>query len=425
MYNSSNKRSKEIWDYLDGISIIANVPLTYPPKKINGLLISGMETPSIDSEFTYPKELKNEIISLFPNYLIELNWELYKDKKNVFIQDLIKMTQERINLFWHLIKKEWDFFFLVFIGPDRIQHIFWEENELLNYYKYLDDFLNSVVKYIEDNDINLMIVSDHGFTKIKKIVNINTFLSEESYLIKRKKSNFLMKMGISKEKITEKILVYFKLTNIYKKLPPIFLTFFKKSISGINPIYDFDLNISKAIMIGFGGIYIFEENEDFKEKIKKEIIQKIENLKNPDNDEKIIEKVFRREEIYFGKFLTNAPDLIILPKKGYSLKSAISKDIIEPPLFKIADHALDGIFLAYGPNIKKGQIINPKIYDIAPTILYMNDVPIPKDMDGKVLIEIFNENSEIIKKSIKYADYNNEYELIKNKIKKLKINGKI
>ena len=50
-----------------------------------------------------------------------------------------------------------------------------------------------------------------------------------------------------------------------------------------------------------------------------------------------------------------------------------------------------GIFIAYGPHIKPGIRGEISIYDIAPTILYLQDHPVFQDMDGKVLIDIFKD----------------------------------
>jgi len=198
LYTSRNKKTKEIWNYLGNKkSIVINLPLTYPPYKINGLMVTGMLTPDTDSNFTYPKELKKEILKLFPSYKIELNWSEYKGKKQKFLKDLYKMTDERIKLFWYFLKMDWQFFFFVFIGTDRIQHIIWDDNELLKYYMYLDEFLGELMKKIKNEDTYLFLVSDHGFSKVKKEVYINTFFVQEGYLsLKIKHRKFVYRIGI-------------------------------------------------------------------------------------------------------------------------------------------------------------------------------------------------------------------------------------
>jgi len=426
LYTSKSKKPEEIWDYLvDKKSIIVNVPLTYPPRKIDGIMITGMYTPSKNSEFVYPGELKKTVLKQFPNYEVELRWSEYEGKKNKFLNDLYRMTEERIKLFWHFYRLEWDFFFFVFVGTDRIQHILWEEDELLEYYKYLDEFLGEVIKHVSDNNIDLFLVSDHGFTKIKKIIHINSFLYQQGYLkpnANLSDKSLLKKVGLTKEKLNV-ILLKYKLVNLYNTLPSKVLHVIRKTVPGYsNPIYDFDLENSEAVMAGTGSIYIIKDRTS----VKEEIIRKLENLKDPDTGENVIEKVFRKEEIYSGPLLEKAPDLLVLPKKGYSLVSSGLDKIFEKPTFKKADHALDGIFLAYGPEIKAGvKIHNAKVYDIAPTILHMFGLWIPDDIDGRVLKEIFKEDSEPAKREIKYQRMSKEKEKIREKIEKLKNTYKI
>lgn len=96
---------------------------------------------------------------------------------------------------------------------------------------------------------------------------------------------------------------------------------------------------------------------------------------------------------------------------------------IHPPF---GTHHVDGIFLAYGSGIKKGYRIRiARIIDIAPTILHIFSLPIPNDMDGQVLKEIFEEDSEFSKRKPKYVDPNyykkgQESERLKKTIKKLR-----
>lgn len=426
LYTSRDKQAKEMWDYLTGKSIVINVPLTYPPRTINGTMVTGMYTPSKNSEFIRPKEFKKTILELCPGYEVELRWAEYKDKKQNFLMDLHRMTEERIKLFWYFFEQDWNFYFFVFVGTDRIQHILWDESELLRYYQHLDDFLGKLIDCIRNN-ASLLLVSDHGFSKIKKMVHINSFLQQESYLKAKMSSysnsnNILRKLGLTKENLNEMLLKY-KLANFYNKLPPKVLHIIRKIVPGqSNPVYDFDIKNSKAIMVGTGSIYINKECSN----VEEEIIRKLENLKAPDTGEKVIKKVFRKEEIYSGSLLKKAPDLLILPNKGYSVVSSGLDEVFESPEYKKADHALDGIFLAYGPDIRQGiKLQDTQVYDITPTILHMFGMPVPDDMDGRVLKEIFKENSEPARRKVKYQKVGREREKVREKIGRLRESGKI
>jgi len=433
MYTSKDKKSRELWDYIEK-SIVVNVPFTYPPKKINGILITGMLTPSLDSEFAYPPEFKNEILKKFPNYTFELEPAQYSTRTREFVEKLYEMTNERIKLFWYLFEKSWNLMFFVFIGPDRIQHILWGTNEMEEYWKYLDNFLGDVIEKVESKgDITLFVVSDHGFRKTNRIIYINNLLIKEGYLKPRKQGNRLENSIVGKcmFRIIPRVLP------IYKRLPNSLKIIIKKTARPWTPpdlFEDFDLDNSKAFFISYSGLggLLYINRKFSPEKTKKELKELLENLRDPETDENVIEKIYEAEKIYPG-FAINEPFevLVILPKEGYTTYQNISPSkIITNPNIEKANHRLYGIFFGYGPGIKKGQRIYAKIYDIAPTILHLFGLPIPNDMDGRVLMEIFEEDSEFAKREPKYVDpsyYEKKQENVKLKkaIKSLKLKGKL
>src|ERR1051325_5812465 len=66
--------TRHVWDLLGeqgGRSVVVNVPTAYPPEPLNGLMVTGMLTPSLQSEFTYPATLKAELLGAIPDYVIE------------------------------------------------------------------------------------------------------------------------------------------------------------------------------------------------------------------------------------------------------------------------------------------------------------------------------------------------------------------
>ncbi len=174
-----DKKAKPFWEFLDKKSIIVNLPLTYPPKHNNDNLtvVSGMLTPGLDSEFTYPLSLKQEILDQVKDYKITLDWELYANRKEELIIDLKKMINSRLRLFDYLMEnKKWDLFFGVIIATDRLQHIFWDEENILKVYSMLDDYIGKLIKKAEEENLNLFVVSDHGFGEVDELFYLNTWL---------------------------------------------------------------------------------------------------------------------------------------------------------------------------------------------------------------------------------------------------------
>lgn len=138
------------------------------------------------------------------------------------------------------------------------------------------------------------------------------------------------------------------------------------------------------------------------EDLRDELISKLEDLRHPITGKRIILKVYRREEIYSGDQVNGAPDLVI----KWNEENIFSGQNVEEKLWgrvekqrrrkldlseHTGEHAQNGIFIAKGRNIKKGATIgDASIVDVAPTILFLNQQPVPTDMDGKVLEEIFD-----------------------------------
>jgi hypothetical protein len=49
------------------------------------------------------------------------------------------------------------------------------------------------------------------------------------------------------------------------------------------------------------------------------------------------------------------------------------------------NHRMEGILLAQGSGIRTGSVAGASLMDVAPTALYLLGLPVPDDMDGKVL----------------------------------------
>ncbi|MEM3526551.1 MAG: hypothetical protein QXV37_03970, partial [Candidatus Jordarchaeaceae archaeon] len=198
-------------------------------------------------------------------------------------------------------------------------------------------------------------------------------------------------------------------------------------VSSPRLITQVDWSTTKAITVGECGVFLNHElNPKEYETLRTQLINEIKMIKDPKTGQNLVTDVKRKEELYSGEHLKFAPDLIVIPNEGYRITDSLLRnnwDYSRTPWS--AYHKLQGIFIAYGPDIKEGYTIdNAKIYDLAPTILHMFQVPIPKDMDGRVLTEIFREDSTF-QREIKYQRVETEKMLITKKIAKLKEQKKI
>ena len=138
------------------------------------------------------------------------------------------------------------------------------------------------------------------------------------------------------------------------------------------------------------------------ERLREEVREILSSLTDPITGHRLVRGVYRREDLYHGPYADHAADLLIEWEEtalgnGLGYHANGQPIVVEPPplsggagLGWYSIHCSEGILIAYGPSIKQGATVsNATQYDIAPTILYLQGQPIPNDMDGKVLTDIF------------------------------------
>ncbi|MFW6121528.1 MAG: alkaline phosphatase family protein [Petrotogales bacterium] len=202
--NSKKVKYETVWETLGKKgykSIALGVPLTYPPKPINGYMVTSFLTPSTEFNYTYPKELKKEIEKWVGNYMLDVE-NFRTENKQRIIDEVYEMTDKRFEVAKHLVtEKEWDFFMMVEMGPDRMHHAFWAHHDpthfkhdpespfkkaIKDYYIYLDKKIGELVELLPD-ETTIMLNSDHGIQKMVGGIAINDWLIEKGYLVLKEK----------------------------------------------------------------------------------------------------------------------------------------------------------------------------------------------------------------------------------------------
>ncbi len=426
--SSLSFKSEELWDYLSESGYrcgIINMPLTYPPKEVNGVMISGIHAFEW-SNYTFPKKIKKGLQTKYNYKIMPAHHFLEEDK---IVNELKEIFTTRFQVACDLLKNEnLDFLNLTIFAIDGVQHYYWDQiiknrddNIILDLWKTIDCGIGSLLSSIENeihSDYDLFIISDHGATRTKARYNINMWLRDKGYLIFKNdlikhsmSSIFLEKIGLTKGRLVILFQKYRHIIGKFVSQEDIIVKGFGQHFFdeageiGITALLEqIDWTKTKAFVIGEGLLFLnIPQNSDEYEKIRKTLITEIENITNPKTGEKIT-SVKKREDIYKGKYVDRAPDLVLIPTEGYLINDYISKkgNFWSYSRKKYSScHKQEGIFLAYGCDIKTNMTIDKvKIYDIAPTILHLFKVPIPKDIDGHVLRNIFKSDSEPGKREI-------------------------
>lgn len=206
-------REPRVWDVLSkqGLkNIILGVPQTYPPKPLNGVMVSGFPLPDMEGTWTYPATLKQEVMSVC-DYIPDAE-DFRSENKQEILDTLITMAQRRFKLAGHLLaNKPWDFFMMVEMGTDRIVHVLWRytdekhrhyvpnhplNNAMRDYYALCDKLMGELIApYENDPDTAIAVVSDHGARGMDGGIRINEWLIREGYLTLKERPKELVGMS--------------------------------------------------------------------------------------------------------------------------------------------------------------------------------------------------------------------------------------
>ena len=391
-------------------SCVVNVPMTYPPKPLRGAMVSGMLTPGLEASFTFPPSLKGELLSAVPDYRIDVDVQRTERELSTtaavhrFLEEVRAATQARERaIHWLWDRGPWDLAVVAFELPDRLQHPLWGHvarlaadparvvhdpllADLLEAYQLLDTALGCLLDRLPD-DAYLLLLSDHGFGPLETQVHLSDWLARQGWLaydrarlgarqalrrIGRQARQFLP-VGVmrrARSSFTMLRTLDWMRTRAYPGLP---------SENGIF------LNVRGREPAGIVG------QADY-ERLRSEIIAALREWTDPRSGQPVMAAVHRREEVYHGPYVDRAPDIVFELRPGYKVthlpgEGELLSDVSDAPH---GFHEREGILMAVGPGIRTGALSEaPFIEDVAPTVLYMLGLPVPEDMDGRVLVELF------------------------------------
>jgi predicted AlkP superfamily phosphohydrolase/phosphomutase len=403
-----------LWEMVSP-SAVVNVPMTYPASDIDGRMVTGMMTPSKNEGFTHPPELATRIDQRVPDYEIGLDWNEYQDRPAEFPAALESLVASRRRLMHELLDEDdWRLLFYVYTAPDRLQHLIWEEDVLLQHYKQLDAVVGDAREHAAAHDMNLFVVSDHGFGPIEKNIHVNRVLANEGYLTPKDDTgtrSTLSQVGLTKERVLGTLRGMGIDTNdLAKRLPQSLVDRLAEGIPGDNVRYDVDYGRTKAFVHAQGTLYI-NDTERFEqgivepsevEPLKEELTSMLTRVRDTTGETVL--------DVHDGDTLfpsdDTSPDLVVEPREGYYVKPSLAETVFTDPGAHAADHRPDGIFLAAGPDIAAGATpTDASVVDVAPTVLHGMGEAIPADTDGRVLDEIFAADSPTATRSVSRTDY--------------------
>lgn len=428
--NQKLRDSRAIWDLLGdaGIrSIVTNVPCTYPPEQIPGVMISDFLTPGGRRDFVTPDGLLDEIEAEFGPYRLHLGGTYRRGQIDSVVDELIDEIEYKTKVNRYLMdREEWGACFTHVWGTDRIQHELWHlfdsrhprhdaeeakgfRSRVTEYWSRVDECVSQMVEAAGPS-CNTLLVSDHGFGPLHKYCSFNVWLLQQGLLRLKSDAATMVKrlafaLGVTPE-------FAFKMSRKVKsggakakrgvtadrtargKLNKLFLSF-----------NNVDWSTTKVYSKGnYGQLFVNLKGREpggtvspgaEYEAVRDDLIRRLRAITDPATGKPLIGEVFKREELFHGRHVESAPDVCFLPADMRYISIGdmdfTSNRFIVDAFGISGGHRMHGIFAAHGPSIRRGKALGAAhITDLTPTMLHLLGQPIVDDMDGRVLEDILD-----------------------------------
>lgn len=399
---------KAIWNILSDWGkrvVVANVPITYPPEPVNGIMLSGYMAPDMRAAVTHPASFKEELLQAVPDYQIDLNPAVSSGQVGDPLQATVEMTRKRIDMFRLVLDKPWDFCFIAFAGADRIQHLRWNaimsfQPQAVKYYEMLDEALGMALNALGSEDL-LLVVSDHGFQGANQRFYMQEYLYRRGllHLQNQRLRRHAEALGFVRAVIRTVGLQ--RLINRYRKL-------LRSEVKVVEQAREhhpaelppLDWNKTKAwlpsasgSLAGYADIFL---GDAMTEGQLEELIADIRQLRDPETGQVLAVKICREDIYGNGPFAPPERHLIVLCSESTTILTEMGrKDLWETVKDPTGIHHPDGVLLLYGAGVKKGVTIAAShVYDVCPTILSAMSVPLSEELDGSVIQDAFDRSAK-------------------------------
>ncbi len=376
-------------------SVVINVPFTYPVRGLIGannlVVVSDWASPR---QFIHPKKLEKK----YGEYLAEPphRWGRAIDAKS-YARKVEEFLRTRLSIYYDLLERfDYNLFVIVFSELDWLMHRIpgIAEGRNINYISGVLSLIDKFIRHATEVCDLTVLVSDHGFQVVKIFLGVNAILTHKgmlSYSYRLDFSKLFPHLGlrVSKdplkgnvhggkysERFSSEILT--RTLGFTRKLVP------KTLLNVLENVVPLRMNIdyfsSKAFMIedGTWGVYVRRDYED--------------TVRELFSESKLIKAVVRGSKLFYGPYIDEAPDLILIPRPGVWFDPRF----YAPPVdVKINwEHEPHALFAIYGDDVLSNRDVRDlnikvSIYDIVPTILAYMGLPPARDFDGRSLTELF------------------------------------
>ena len=430
--NSSRSiQSELVWEVAGRhgkATVAGGVPMSYPPRSAPGFYLGDFLSPVGAADFASDPAIFAELEAAVGPYRPWATTVHDGGREADVLAELSGFLEHHLAAIKFLMARcEWDLFVFDLMATDRIQHELWHvwdsthrarkgrETELDALAEGCKEFWGALDRGVGEieaalpEDSTLILMSDHGFGPIEWYVNFNVWLLErgdialqDSWYVKQK--HWFYKRGVTPERV-------------YGAMARLGLAgqrvsrFRGKQVGPLERLAEsaflsrkhIDWSKSKAYAQGnFGQIFLNLKGRQPQgcvdpadaRGVLDDIKAGLLAIPHPETGGPLVARVYERDELYQGPHAGLGPDLtVVLSDWRYrtiGLHDFTTNRVVSPAFGPTGDHRMEGVFIASGPAIRPGATLagDADLADVAPTVLHLLGVPVPADMDGRVLTEV-------------------------------------
>lgn len=373
--------------------VVVNVPITWPPRPFEGLLVTGMLTPR-GKPFCHPPALGEEILARLPGYRCDLDVGL-KGKPESLMAHLDDMAFQNLGLMRMLLRRgPWDLFVGVFTTTDRAKHLFWDRRETFvrEHYRKVDRAVGELLGEVGEEAL-VLLLSDHGFHTVRTKFYMNRWLRERG-LLEVREAREEGEPGEEERELRQGLEVFMRPARTRRGL--LARLFGRRDDAGtleVDPerskawLYSAWTNGVKVNLRGRGPGGTVEPGAEY-EALRDGVIAGLRELRFPGSDAPLFDWVGRREEVYRGARLEWAPD-VVTRSDGFRVVCGKNLDrgkVLRESSHDAGAHSDTGILVVRGPGVRRGgRLEGAGLADLMPTVLWALGLEVPGGLDGRVL----------------------------------------